>query len=295
MILVCPKCKASYEAILKDPSKPEPKGEVRIRCLACANPYLISQGSLKQELLKDLAESQERGGFPADPKASPSESRAQDSGGLDFPIFEEIEEPLEEVSTAHSEDRRMPSGVGSKYSPLFLIFLVLGVVIGVGLFYRFIWVSSDTETAGTPSLASQPLKPKAGVGGAQVPFSALSFEDVRVEKRKNRFDEAFILVRGRLKNIGTARVNDRLFVLARAYKEDGSLKESRSVIPGNDLSPSFAEQASVFELIANSELPASEAMPILLEPKESIPFGLVFPSTASPIHKIEITLRFGSR
>lgn len=292
MILVCPKCKASYEARLKDPSKPEPKGEVQIRCLACGNPFLISEGSLKQELLNDLVDNRDRewGEFPMDSLSRPSESSVQDHGELDFPVFEEIEEPLQEAPPNQDEDRIAPLRLGSKYFSMFLLFLVLGLVFGGGLLYRFFWVSSNPEVVHTRSPENQALRPKEGVFRAVVPFSALSLEKVSVEKKKNRFDESFILVRGRLKNMGTVRIHDRFRIVARAYKKDGSLKEIRSTLPGNDLSPSFTEQASVFELIAKSELPAPEDMPILLEPNESLPFGLVFPIATPEISKIEIAI-----
>jgi hypothetical protein len=151
---------------------------------------------------------------------------------------------------------------------------------------------------GPASLDSEPrvranapgVKPE---GLPSIPFYALTFERIHVEKRKNRFGETFVLVRGRVKNLGTLAVHERVRAVARAYTKKGQLKETKASPLGNDITPAIAEEASVFELIARSELPSPEGMVVPLEPAESLSFWLAFPDDGGTIGHFALSIETG--
>jgi hypothetical protein len=291
MILVCPRCNAQYEARLKDPSKPTPKGNLKIRCLACGNPYLATEGSIRQDLFADLLESPKEAEHPNSAPISGWKGAVEDRDPLpDFPSFEEIEEPFG-AGPSCNEGMQMPRvSSRSLLFPVFLVSLLLGIAIGGVMLYR--------AFRGPASLDSEPrvqdnapsVKPE---GLSNIPFYALTFERIHVEKRKNRFGETLVLVRGRVKNLGTLAVHERVRAVARAYAKKGQLKETKTSPLGNDITPSIAEEASVFELIARSELPSPEGMVVPLEPAESLPFWLVFPDDGRTIDHLDLSIETG--
>jgi hypothetical protein len=291
MILVCPRCNAQYEARLKDPSKPPPKGNLKIRCLACGNPYLATEGSIRQDLFGDLLESPKEENRLSSKPPSGWKGTAEDLSALpDFPSFEEIEEPFGKEPSSDEDMHRSRGSSRSLLFPVFLVSLLLGVVIGGVMLYRVFLgpASPDFE----PRVQANPASVKPE-GLPSVPFYALTFERIRVEKRKNRFGEAFVLVRGRVKNLGTLAVHERVRAVVRAYTKEGQLKETKASPLGSDITPSMSEEASVFELIARSELPSPEGMVVPLEPAESLSFWLAFPDDGGTIGRFALSIETG--
>lgn len=290
MILVCPRCNAQYEARLKDPSKPPPKGKIKVQCLACGNPYLGTEGSFRQDAPGDILgipeESERLNGKPL----SSWKGRGEDRDSLpDFPSFDEIEEPF----GMNPSDEEVPRQRFSPRPLLFSVFLVslfLGVAIGGVALYRAFLVHSPTQP--NPRLVTK--APGFNTEArSSVPFDALSFEHIHVEKRRNRSGETFTLVRGRVKNLGTLSVHERVRCVVRAYAKNGQLKEEKATLLGNDIPLPMAEEGSVFELIARSELPSPDGMVVPLEPKESLPFGLVFPDDGATIGRLNLSIETG--
>lgn len=291
MILVCPRCNAQYEARLKDPSKPTPKGNLKIRCLACGNPYLATEGSIHHDLFGDLLESPKEAERPNSKSLSDWKGTAEDRTPLpDFPSFEEIEEPFG-GGPSSDEDMHRPR-VSSRFLlfPVFLVSLLLGVAIGGVMLYRSFRSPASLDSEPRIQANAPSVKPE---GLPNIPFYALAFERIHIEKRKNRFGETFVLVRGRVKNLGTLAVHERVRAVARAYTKKGQLKETKTSPLGNDITPSIAEEASVFELIARSELPSPEGMVVPLEPAESLSFWLVFPDDGRTIDHLYLSIETG--
>jgi len=93
-----------------------------------------------------------------------------------------------------------------------------------------------------------------------------------------------------VKNLGTLAVHERVRAVAKAYTKKGQLKETKASLLGNDITPSIAEESSVFELIARSELPSPEGMVVPLEPAESLSFWLVFPDDGRTIDHLDLSI-----
>lgn len=291
MILVCPHCNARYEARLKDPAKSLPKGSLKIRCLACGNPYLATEGSIHQDLFGGLLESPKEAERPNSKPLSDWKGAAEDRTPLpDFPSFEEIEEPFGGEPSSDEDMHRSRVSSRSSLFPIFLVSLLLGSVIGGVMLYRTFRGPASLDSEPRVQTNAPGVKPE---GLPSIPFYALTFERIHVEKRKNRFGETFVLVRGRVKNLGTLAVHERVRAVARAYTKKGQLKETKASPLGNDITPSIAEEASVFELIARSELPSPEGMVVPLEPAESLSFWLVFPDDSRTIDHLDLSIETG--